>query len=330
MLVYIKPLSLFPKLHSDTIFGAIISAISELYPENIEEILSKFKVEYHQDNSLNDEPPFLISSAFPYLFNDNEKIRFFPKIISSSKSSTSKNFDESSNILDNRKKFKKIEFFEEELFLELASGNLNEENIILNLDDYYISGNLLSKNPINIDGRCKESLVPNNSINRITCESEAIFYTEGNEFKNMGLFFLVEFKNEKYLEILKSAIRFLKDRGFGSNISVGKGHFDFEFDDEYCLIPNSLENGEYFTTLSRFIPNNNDLINIDETSSYELDSKRGKSREGELRKQVKFFKEGSVFPKFSNFYGKMIDSGLNYPAIEYGFAFPVKFNCQEE
>ena len=34
MLIYIKPLSTFPKLHSDTLFGALTSAISELYPNS--------------------------------------------------------------------------------------------------------------------------------------------------------------------------------------------------------------------------------------------------------------------------------------------------------
>lgn len=37
MLVYIKPLSMFPKLHSDTLFGALTSAINELFPDKIDE-----------------------------------------------------------------------------------------------------------------------------------------------------------------------------------------------------------------------------------------------------------------------------------------------------
>jgi len=71
MLVYIKPLSIFPKLHSDTIFGALLSAISELYPDLVEDLVSKFK----------ETPPFLVSSAFPFVYNGKEKVKFFPKII---------------------------------------------------------------------------------------------------------------------------------------------------------------------------------------------------------------------------------------------------------
>ena len=65
MLVYIKPLSTFPKLHSDTIFGAITYAISELYPDLVDGMINEFESR---------KPPFLISSAFPVIFNDDEKI----------------------------------------------------------------------------------------------------------------------------------------------------------------------------------------------------------------------------------------------------------------
>ena len=80
----------------------------------------------------------------------------------------------------------------------------------------------------------------------------------------------------------------------------------------------------YFITLSRFIPNEDDLSKINEYSSYEIGSKRGKSPAGEIRKQIRFFKEGSVFPNYNKYYGKIVESGKDSPAIEYGFAFPVK------
>lgn len=33
----------------------------------------------------------------------------------------------------------------------------------------------------------------------------------------------------------KAAIKFLKDRGFGRDISTGKGQFDYFIDEEYSL-----------------------------------------------------------------------------------------------
>jgi CRISPR-associated protein Csm4 len=326
MLVYIKPLSIFPELHSDTIFGAIFSAISELYPEKVEELVMKFK----------DTPPFIISSAFPYFCNEEEKIRFFPKIIESKNESSykkdsniDKSFDEN---FDNKKKYKKIDFIEEELFFKFASGEINELDIVNNIENYKknhkkIPSNLLAINNIKINGKYKKTVTPNNKINRITLESEAIFYSEGFEFKNMGVFFIVDFKEEEYKDIVISAIKFLKDRGFGRDISTGKGHFDYEFDEDYSLPEIK---GNYFITLSRFIPNDDDLKRINEYSGYEIDSKRGKSSTGEPRKQIRFFKEGSTFADYKEFYGRIIESGKNSPAIEYGYAFTMKFNKEDK
>ena len=179
----------------------------------------------------------------------------------------------------------------------------------------------------NIDVNFGENIIPNNSVNRITNETEGIFYTSGNEFKNMGLFFLVEFMDGDYKPIVKAAIKFLKDRGFGRDISTGKGQFDYFIDEEYSL---NHYGGNYFVTLSRFIPNSDDLAHINEFASYEIDSKRGKSSSNEIRKQIRFFKEGSVFPDYKKYYGRNVSSGKVNPAIEYGFAFPLKCNLEED
>lgn len=78
--------------------------------------------------------------------------------------------------------------------------------------------------------------------------------------------------------------------------------------------------------MSRFIPSKEDLTKINEFSTYEIDSKRGRSPYGEIRKQIKFFKEGSIFPYYKKYYGQLVHSGKDSPAIEYGFAFPLKCN----
>ena len=133
--------------------------------------------------------------------------------------------------------------------------------------------------------------------------------------------------DEDYKPIVKAAIKFLKDRGFGRDISTGKGQFDYFIDEEYSL--NHYE-GNYFVTLSRFIPNSDDWAHINEFASYEIDSKRGKSSSNEIRKQIRFFKEGSVFPDYKKYYGRNVSSGKVNPAIEYGFAFPLKCSLEED
>ena len=88
---------------------------------------------------------------------------------------------------------------------------------------------------------------------------------------------------------------------------------------------NDYSDENMFITLSRFIPTDDDLKRINEYSFYEIGSKRGRDKSGEIRKQVRFFKEGSVFPNFQLTYGNIVKSGEINPAFEYGYAYPFRF-----
>ena len=281
MLVYIKPLSTFPKLHSDTLFGAITYAVSELYPNLVDEMINEFDA---------GRPPFLISSAFPVIYDNNEKIRFYPKIIMDSDLSK---FD--SKI---KKDYKKVEYIEEKLFYDLLDGKITEEEILKNYSSYNRFSNLLISNDLDVEIGFGENILPNNSVNRLIHETK-IFYTQGDSYKNLGLFFLVHLYDDEYEDIIKSSIKFLKDRGFGRDISTGKGHFDYEVEDTFD-IEETKDN--MFVTLSRFIPLKDDLKRINEYSYYEIGSKRGRDKTGEIRKLVRFFKEGSIFPNYTYFW----------------------------
>jgi len=320
MLVYLKPLSIFPELHSDTLFGAITYAISQLYPDKVEDMIAEF----------NNQPPFVLSSTFPFIFKEDknndfkdvEKIRFYPKII----------FPKSKEDLDIKfnpndfKEYKKVKYLEDKLFFDLVNGKITENEVLKDFKNYTKVKGLLMSEDYKLDISYGENIIPNNSINRISNETEGIFYTSGNEFRNIGLFFLIDFNNEEYIPIVKAAIKFLRDRGFGRDISTGKGQFDYVIDEDYSLDDELDENANYnsFITLSRFIPNENDLKLINESASYEISSKRGKSSSNEIRKQIRFFKEGSLFPAYSKYYGRIVQSGKVNPAVEYGFAYPLK------
>ena len=310
MLIYLEPLSLFPELHSDTIFGALTYAIKELYgEEKVKEMLIDFE----------EEPPFILSSTFPYLFKDDIKIRFFPKVILNLADGIEKS-------INDLKEYKKVDFLEEEIFFKLVNGEITEGEIISNISNYHKVKNLLMKEDYEIDIGFSENIIPNNSINRLNSETK-IFYTSGKEFKNLGLFFIIEFNDENYKPIVKSAIKFLKDRGFGKDISVGKGHFDFTIDEDYSIndFLKNQDDMDYFITLSRYIPSCDEIEEINESSSYEIGSKRGMSSSGEIRNQVRFFKEGSIFPIYKDYYGTIVSSGSDSnPAVEFGFAFPLK------
>ena len=310
MLVYIKPLSTFPKLHSDTLFGAITYAISELYPDKVDAMINEFE---------SGRPPFILSSTFPVIYTPDSKIKFYPKIIMDSDFT---GFD--SKIL---KEYKKISYIEEEIFFDLINGKISENDILENYDSYTKLSNLLMSKKMDVDIGFGENILPNNSVNRLTNETK-IFYTSGDSYKNLGLFFLVQVFDEDYYNIINAVMRFLKDRGFGRDISTGKGQFDYEIEENPELADNSDEN--MFVTLSRYIPTSDELKKINEYSFYEIDSKRGRDKTGEIRKQVRFFKEGSTFPNYQMTYGNVFKSGDVNPAVEYGYAFPIRFNRKWE
>ena len=305
MLVYIKPLSTFPKLHSDTLFGAITYAISELYPDFVDDMINEFE---------NGRPPFLISSTFPVIYAQDSKIKFYPKLIS----------DSDFTGIDSKiiKDYKNVDYIEEKIFNDLINGELTENGILEDYSSYYRISNLLMSEKIDVDIGFGENILPNNTINRLTNETK-IFYTSGDSYKNLGLFFLVKIFDEKYENIIKAVMRFLKDRGFGRDISTGKGQFNYEIEEGIDFEENSDDN--MFITLSRFIPSSDDLKRINEYSYYEIGSKRGRDKTGEIRKQIRFFKEGSTFPNYQMTYGNIIKSGEVNPAIEYGYAFPLRF-----
>ena len=315
MLIYIKPLSVFPKLHSDRLFGAFISAISELYPDKVDEIINDFK---------SNNPPFIISSTFPAISIDDEKLRFFPKIIINN--SLNKTFN-----LDDLKDFKKVEYYEERIFFDIINGKLSEEEILTNYNNYHRISNFLMLKDKEVNIEVKNAILPNNMINRLSGETK-IFYSDGLRYSdNIELFFFIEFFNPDYENIIKSALKFLKDRGFGQDISIGKGQFDYTIEDISIndLSQNSVSHdNDKFITLSRFIPSEEDLKFIDEYSNYEILSKRSKDKSGENRKQVRFFKEGSTFKSYSKYYGRIVESGHERPAIEYGFAFPLIYTLK--
>jgi CRISPR-associated protein Csm4 len=308
MLVYIKPLSTFPKLHSDTLFGAILSAISELYPDKVDNIVNEFEC---------GKPPFLISSTFPTIFDGEKNIKFYPKLIMGSDLTG----------IDSKiiKDYKKVDYLDEKLFIDLINGKMSEKELLDNYDEYYRYSNLLMSEKVDVDIGFGRNILPNNSVNRLIHETN-IFYTEGDSYNNLGLFFLIKIFNEDFKDILQSSIKFLKDRGFGRDISTGKGQFEYSIED----VDNNFDNddGNMFVTLSRFIPSSDDLKKINEYSFYEIDSKRGRDKSGEIRKQVRFFKEGSIFPNYQAYYGEIFKSGKINPAIEYGYSFPIRFNME--
>jgi CRISPR-associated protein Csm4 len=295
MLVYLKPESSLPPLSSDTIFGALIYSFSQLYPDEVDEVVDQFM----------EDPPFLISSSFPYIEAD-ERLRFYPRIITEPGSYDPILF----------KKYKGVSYIPEGLFLEWASGEADEEHIVNSMEKNRVYGGLLIDGDKDIRFGEVEFEEPHNVVNRIERRTEGVFHLRRVFYENMGRFFLVKFRDASFRSRLESALRFLADRGLGPDVSTGKGTFSFEFDRN----PLPEYTGERFVTLSRFIPAPSELESVTRDAWFELGSRRGRGPDGEIRKQVRFFREGSTFNDTGKeYYGTLVRSGRS--AVEYGLAY---------
>jgi CRISPR-associated protein Csm4 len=308
MIIYLKPRSAFPELHSDTIFGALCRAISELYDDKTLRSIIAF----------DEKPPFILSSAFPFVYSNGEKIHFFPKPIEEPKKTDSVG-------MDIVKKWEKVNYIEETIFESWRAGEIDEDKILREFDRYKVSDGLFFDKSLKIPEASfwiRELISPRNEINRLTQASDNLFYSRGDYYRNAGLFFLVRFFDQKYKKIVEGAMRFLRDRGFGGDVSAGKGQFDFECEDTDILREIT---GERFITLSRYIPNGDEL-KCPGDCWYEIEMKRGRTAAGKVKKQIHFFVDGSTFPDLNKeYYGRIIkvEENANECGLAYNLAMKI-------
>ena len=309
MIIHIEPKSSFQGLSSDTIYGATFNAIYNLY-EDFNEMLDIFK----------QTPPFLISSAFPFVFAE-ETTHFFPKPIEESQ--------QKMTMIDGStvKKMKSVKYIHESIFNQWIDGKTNEYDLAINIDKYSIKDGLLYPKKLNLNFNIKSLDIARNSINRQTQFTD-IFYSSGNYYTNAGLFFLVRFMDNesenKYFGLITGAFKFLRDRGFGGDVSIGKGHFEItDFSDTEII--QEPEKGNRFISLSRYHPTQDEIAAYNKNRDiwYDIFTKRGRSSDGRIRNQVRFFTEGSTFPDLNKeVYGKIIPVARD--AVEFGYAFNVR------
>lgn len=309
MIIYIQPKSLFQPLSSDTLYGAICSALSSLY-EDFDEMLQLMK----------QSPPFLISSAFPFV-GTKDIAHFLPKPIDRPQ--------KLENLMDmeGMKKLKKVKYIHESIFNKWINGEVNEAYLARNITNYRIEDELIHPKELKLNFNIESLDIPRNSINRQSQLSD-IFYSSGNYYKNVGFFFLVRFMNKenekKYHDVLLGAVKFLRDRGFGGDVSAGKGHFELiDFTDKEIL--QQPENGNRFISLSSYHPAQDEINAYKEKKGllYDIFTKRGRGSDGRNRKQVRFFTEGSTFPELNKeIYGEAIP--VEKEAVEFGYAYNVR------
>ena len=308
--IYLNPKSLFPtEISSNTIVGAIIQALSEISESDIKEIISE-------------KPPFLISSAFPYAKSNGNKEHFFPKlIVEPSKIDT--------DLLRKAKKFKKVKFVHQTIFQDWINGEISEKELIEGIDEKYkVSNRLLMPKSLNLNFTITTIDRPHNLLNRLKSLSQEFFYSTAGYFKNAGLFFMIRYSNGSYKDKIESALRFLADRGFGGNLSIGEGEFSFKIYQGNII--GEPKDGELFTTLSLYCPTANEVGNITQGKAwYALVTRKGRSRDGIMKKSLMMFSHGSTFSRIEkDFLGKIEHVRKDPPVVEWGYAFPLRVSLK--
>jgi CRISPR-associated protein Csm4 len=299
-------------IHSDTIFSAICNVYRLLYGrKSLEEILKLFK---------DHDPPFLISSAFPYI---SDTLLFpMPKSIDLSKYS------------EDIKKFKKVGFVSKSIFERIIKGKSIEEDIKeenLGQNGYVLFANE-EKSQFRKGNIWEKREVPRVVIDRKTSASNIYHFGEIVYSKDCGLYFLIEFKDRGYEGKLKAAIRLLGDEGIGGDRTYGKGLFKIK-EPEFNKISIDLTPKEHFITLSLYYPRKEELTSLRE-GFYELIGRGGwiYSPQGKTmrRKFVRMFAEGSVFP--APIQGDLVSvkpkEFTDHEIYRYGYAFAIPLEVE--
>lgn len=297
-------------IHSDTLFSAICNAYRLLYgKDKLEELLKLYT---------NNTPPFLLSSAFPYIGGSSDVLLFpIPKSVDLGK------------YVDERKKYKKVELISKSIFLKIISGEINKTFIN---DCHLIQNNRVLITDLENIGKGDKKIwtsmeIPRVAIDSITNSTNIYHVGEVVYSAGCGLYFLIDFKNPEFIEKVKSAIRVLGDEGIGGERTYGKGLFKVK---NFELIEFDITSNNNFVTLSLYYPGQEELNGLN--GYYDLVKRGGwiYSIDGisMRRKTIRMFVEGSVFNKPSESYGKLISvTPLNclYNVYRYGYAFPIPY-----
>lgn len=329
------------EIHSDTLFGALCWGYRNIYGnDSLQSLLEKFD---------GGEPPFILSSGFPWLDYRGERTYFYPK-----PHIKFELWRDKDNI-EAQAKFNKLRYIPEDLFIALTKGVLSADQITLKrysigkkmewgfsaLDKDYIM-RLDTAFPrevaedLRLKGFYKRIEVPGNAINRLTMATDENLYFREEVFlrEESGIFFFLD-ASTNVVDGLRAALNYLEDRGIGGEISIGKGQFNVISIKDFKGFESPQD---AFVTLSLYCPTRDELSSFNEDNSwYEPLIRKGKiestfiKRVNPWKDKLIMFSEGSVFPTSGKeYYGHCpVVREEPHTIRHYGLAFPVQFKVMK-
>ncbi|MGD9162233.1 MAG: type III-A CRISPR-associated RAMP protein Csm4 [Desulfobacteraceae bacterium] len=291
-------------LHSDMLFSAICHGYRMLYGEKLlNDLLERF---------VNSDPPFLISSAFPFY----KKHFFLPVAYSSFPDDPS---------------FKHLELIPKTLW----------ENSVVN-GTIVTSGHCLVQDGCVLlphEGTCgksvkdecpvwKETEVQRVSLDRITSASNIFNFRQVNFNESSGLYFFLKWNDASFIDRIKGAFRLLGDEGIGGDKGSGKGAFKPEFDEDEIELKSFVGNKNML--LSLVFPSENETSEFNGIYDFKMRGGFVYSPENTTRrkKYVRMLTEGSVLygkKPVGSFVDITPDGFTKHKVYRYGYAFSVSF-----
>lgn len=253
-------------LHSDTLYAALMQVWSML------------------GWRLPDDPPFALSSLFPFTMSEGREVYFFPKSYLH-RANTQQNREDLS------KQIKKVQWLDKEKFEAFI------QNRAQSISEAELQGEYLTANRINKDF-IKTVVTPRAKISRTGLEDTQIYYIEKRYFEpDSGLYFLYECEDAEAERKLLAGLDLLQSEGIGTDRNVGFGKFTYEKAEMTLSVPTQTD---FQLNLSLFLPEKPEQLEsfLGEGISYELVKRGGYISQAEFstykKKNVYMFREGSV------------------------------------
>ena len=329
--------------HSDTIFSALCWAWTLLFGEaELEKLLGRF---------LDGQPPFLISSALPYV----GEVLFLPRPL------TVKGWDE-----EEIRRLKRVGYISLEVYKLLLAGSLPQEPILIQdrrlwltegefewlrlqdplLDEDELRGFLREwaslgrvRKPESVQyAHCYRlweiGEVPHVAVDRVTSASNIFHEGDVRFAEGCGMYILARFLDEGVRDGFLAAIRLLGDEGLGGRRSAGRGFFEVE-EAGKVEIPEAAD-GDRAMLLSLLNPREGELSALLSPGdvAYRLVARRGwvfSARARNLRRRrVMMFAEGSVLGRVDgDFAGRMVNvlprgGAVPHDVYRYGYGLFVR------
>jgi len=329
--------------HSDTLFSAICHSWLRLYGEdNLGELLAAFWQAGEDDI----EPPFCLSSAFPFITIEGKLVYYLPK-----PEIPPLNVDyehpRRAEIDKKLKLLKDIDWITKEFFEAWAAVDKRTSKVEDSLSDLECHYDSVKAESESLDECMKTAIRPRVALDAVSRESRIFFFGVLRFMEGSGLYFLVKWRKADRVvweNKLKAVVKLLGETGLGGERSSGYGAFKPEWNSLEMRLPDRPETANGLITLSLWYPNKNDLTQGIELGQYNLVSRSGWASSPLLkrayrRKVVTMFNEGSTVERAGvdpfgatrrRITGRLVnvtperlidEGGYGHRIYRYGFAF---------